>query len=158
MSLTASILIILSAITHVGWNLVSKKIQPTIAFYLVANIVGVFCVSPVFIYYWSEMNQVLNIIWVQVLFSGLFLSGYIAALAFAYSAGDLSIAYPLTRSLPIIFVTLITMIFSLGQSLSWWFILGALFIFFGCFMLPMKIFRNFKSATFEGSLYLIGSI
>jgi len=41
MTATATILLIISAFTHAGWNFISKKEHPTQAFYLVANTIGV---------------------------------------------------------------------------------------------------------------------
>ncbi len=155
MTLVASMLLILSAITHAGWNFISKKTRPTIAFFLVTNIVGVICVIPVFIIFYLETNQILQMIWIQVLLSGFFLSVYMAALAIAYSAGDLSIVYPLTRSIPIIIVTLAAIIFDIGQSLTWLFILGAGFIFIGCFILPMKNFSDFKIRNYLNTYCLM---
>jgi hypothetical protein len=41
MSVTAAVLLLISAITHAGWNYISKKEHPTAAFFLVANTIGV---------------------------------------------------------------------------------------------------------------------
>jgi hypothetical protein len=51
MTVTATILLIISAFTHAGWNFISKKEHPTQSFYLVANTIGVICVLPFLIYY-----------------------------------------------------------------------------------------------------------
>ena len=47
MSITATILLLISAFTHAGWNYISKKEHPSQAFFLVSNTIGVICVFPI---------------------------------------------------------------------------------------------------------------
>ena len=140
MTTIAAILLILSAFTHAGWNFISKREHPTQAFYLVANTIGVFFILPFLFYYRGYIPYVPSSVWVIVVLSGFFLAGYLEALAGAYRAGDISIAYPLARSLPVIFVFLMTLVLGNGQPLSAWFIAGILIIVAGCVILPWKNF------------------
>jgi len=144
MSPVAGILLILSAVTHAGWNFISKKQHPTLAFYLMANNVGVLLVLPIFFPFWDKLSLLPAFVWICLNFSGFFLAAYMAALAGAYRSGDMSIAYPLARAFPIIFVTVITMILGLGKTLSVWFIFGAALIVAGCITVPIRSHRNLQ--------------
>jgi len=144
MSVTAVVLLLIAAFTHAGWNFISKKQHPTLAFYLVANIIGVFCVLPVLLWFWNKIPLIPPCVWIFVVLSGFFLAVYMAALAGAYRTGDMSIAYPLARSLPVIFVTIITILLGKGHEVGWWLTAGIILVLTGCLMLPMKMFRDFR--------------
>ena len=144
MSPVAGILLILSAVTHAGWNFISKKQHPTLSFYLTANNVGVLLVLPILFPFWDKLSLIPAFVWICLNFSGFFLAAYMAALAGAYRSGDMSIAYPLARAFPIIFVTVITMILGLGKTLSVWFIFGAALIVAGCITVPIRSHRNLQ--------------
>ena len=148
MSVTAAILLIISAFTHAGWNFISKKEHPTEAFYLVANTIGVICVLPVLFYYASFIHLVPSSVWIIVVLSGFFLAAYLEALAGAYRAGDISIAYPLARSLPVIFVFLLTLILGKSQPPGGWFFVGIILIVSGCIFLPLEAFRDFQISNY----------
>ena len=149
MSATAAILLILSAFTHAGWNFISKKEHPTQAFYLVANTIGVFFILPLLFLYLDLLPYVPSSVWIIAVLSGLFLAGYLEALAGAYRAGDISIAYPLARSLPVIFVFLLSIVLGSGQSLNIWFVVGILIIVAGCIILPWKNFGDVNPSDYK---------
>ena len=149
MTTIAAILLILSAFTHAGWNFISKKEHPTQAFYLVANTIGVFFVLPFLFYYRIFIPYVPSSVWVIAVLSGFFLAGYLEALAGAYRAGDISIAYPLARSLPVIFVFLLTVVLGSGQPLTPWFVAGMIIIVAGCIILPWKSFGDFNWGDYK---------
>ena len=119
MSITATILLLISAFTHAGWNFISKKEHPSQAFFLVSNTIGVICVLPLLIYFRSHIPLVPTSVWLFVVMSGLFLAAYLATLAGAYRSGDISIAYPLARSLSVIFVLIATFILGKEHQLNW---------------------------------------
>jgi drug/metabolite transporter (DMT)-like permease len=144
MSLIAVVILLIAAFTHAGWNFISKKQHPTLAFYLVANTIGVFCVLPILPWFWNKIPLIPPCVWIFVIMSGFFLAVYMAALAGAYRAGDMSIAYPLARSLPVIFVTVITILLGKGHEVGWWLRSGIILVVIGCLMLPMKMFRDFR--------------
>jgi drug/metabolite transporter (DMT)-like permease len=143
MTTIATVLLIISAFTHAGWNFISKKQHPTQAFYLVANVIGVICILPILFYYASFLHFVPASVWLIVVMSGFFLASYMGMLAGAYSAGDISIAYPLTRSLPVILVFLLTLILNTGQPTGGWFFIGIILVVSGCIILPLKAFDDF---------------
>jgi len=143
MSLTSILLLLLAAVTHAGWNFISKKEQPTLAFYLVANSIGVGLVLPFLFIFRAKMILIPPIIWVFAGMSGFFLASYLAALAGAYRAGDISIAYPLARSLPVIFILMVTLILGQGEGLGWMLLGGIFFVVVGCLILPMRRLQEF---------------
>jgi len=148
MTTIAAILLIFSAFTHAGWNFISKKEHPTQAFYLVANTIGVFCVLPFLFYYASFIHLVPSSVWIIVGVSGFFLAAYLEALAGAYRAGDISIAYPLARSLPVIFVFFLTVILGKGQPPGGWFVVGIILIVCGCIVIPLATFTDFHVSRY----------
>ena len=144
MTVIAAILLIISAFTHAGWNFISKKEHPTQSFYLVANTIGVFCILPFLFYYRGFIPFISSSVWAIVVLSGFSLAAYLEALAGAYRAGDISIAYPLARSLPVIMVFLLTLFLGKGQPLSAWFIIGIIIVVAGCIILPFQSFLDFQ--------------
>jgi len=149
MTITATLLLIVSAFTHAGWNLVSKKKHPTQAFYLVANTLGVICVSPILGLYWNRIPLLPVAVWLFIVLSGFFLAAYLATLAGAYRAGDISIAYPLVRSLPVIFVYIAALLAGKGHQVSWLLTVGIILIAAGCMVLPMKSFGEFQPRAYQ---------
>jgi drug/metabolite transporter (DMT)-like permease len=148
MTTIATLLLIISAFTHAGWNFISKKEHPTQAFYLVANTMGVICILPILFYHASLLSFVPLSVWIIVILSGFFLASYLKALAGAYRAGDISIAYPLARSLPVVFVFLITLAMGKSQPPGGWFWVGMILIVAGCITLPLKAFGDFQFSNY----------
>jgi drug/metabolite transporter (DMT)-like permease len=149
MSVTAAILLLISAFTHAGWNFISKKEHPTLAFYLVANTIGVICILPILLLYWNRVPMITGAVWLFMVISGFFLAAYLATLAGAYRAGDISIAYPLIRSLPVIFVFIATLILGKGHQVSGLLIAGIILIAAGCMILPMKSIGDFQLKSYQ---------
>jgi drug/metabolite transporter (DMT)-like permease len=149
MTVTATILLIISAFTHAGWNLISKKEYPTQAFYLIANTIGVIGILPILFFYRDLIHFIPASIWIFIVISGFFLAAYLATLAGAYRAGDISIAYPLIRSLPVIFVFIATLILGKGHEVSWLLIAGIILIAAGCMVLPMQSFGEFQLKAYQ---------
>jgi drug/metabolite transporter (DMT)-like permease len=149
MTITATILLIISAFTHAGWNLISKKEHPTQAFYLLANTIGVICILPLLFVYLDLIYLVPSSVWIFMLISGFFLAVYLATLAGAYRAGDISTAYPLIRSLPVIFVFIATLVLGKGHEVSGLLIAGLILIAAGCIVLPLKSFGDFQIKAYQ---------
>jgi drug/metabolite transporter (DMT)-like permease len=152
MSLTAIILLTVSAITHAGWNLLSKKQKPSAAFFLATTLVGVLLYSPFLVLYAHTLAQFPPSVWWLIGGTGCAMAVYFWALANAYQSGDISIAYPLARSSPIIIVIVVTLILGRADQVSLQCILGIGLVVGGCFLIPMRRFsdirlRNYLNAT-----------
>ena len=158
MTLTAAILLIISAVTHAGWNYISKKEHPTAAFYFVANTIGVICVLPILLFYRSHILLIPGAVWIFIALSGFFLAAYMAVLAGAYRVGDISVAYPLARSLPVIFVFLITLFFSKTEPLGVWTVIGIILVVIGCMVLPLKSLREFQISNYKNLCCLLAAL
>jgi len=84
------------------------------------------------------------LIWVLLLITGMFQALYYVSLAGAYQSGDMSLAYPLARSSPVIVIMIVTFILGQGEMLSKYCVIGILLVVAGCFMLPMTHFSDFR--------------
>lgn len=159
MSLTAILLIIGSAFIHASWNLLCKKTNSTASFFFLANFVSFIVLIP---FVFSSLRQVPFIplkIWIFLLATGFFMALYYISLAKAYKFGDISIAYPVARTLPVLIVAIVIYILSGGvQSLSHKSAFGALLIVGGCFMLPMEHFRDFQFKNYINTSCLFALI
>jgi len=147
MSLIAAVLLTISAFTHAGWNFLGKKSNPSIAFFLVANTAGVLFLLPVIPYYWGRIAFVPLRVWAYLIVAGLFLTVYMGALAESYKNIDMSIAYPLIRSIPVIVVMCITIFMGRHREVNICFFPGILLAVAGCLLLPQKKLQNILSIT-----------
>lgn len=144
MTVTAAVLVIISAIMHASWNLFSKSLSPTIGFFQLATLGTVFWFSPIF---FMTANLIIKMplgLWGILFIAGLFQAIYYTGLAGAYARGELSIAYPLARSLSLLFVTALAFAVGRGSDLSLLAILGIMAIVTGALILPMNSISDFK--------------
>ena len=151
MSVIATILLLISAFTHAGWNLISKKEHPTHAFFLVANTIGAISIFPILLFFRKQVPLIPTTVWLFVVMSGFFLAAYMATLAGAYRNGDISIVYPIVRSLPVIFVLIATLVLGKGHEISWLLLLGIILVATGCMVLPMKSFGDFRFRNYQNT-------
>ena len=128
MSHIAIILILASAFIHAGWNFIAKRILPTTGFFLAANIFGAWIFFPWVIVYPGIIHDIPGRIWIYLLATGLFQALYLISLAAAYRHGDLSISYPISRSLPVILVPMVTVMLGRGEMLGVLFLAGAILV------------------------------
>ena len=129
---------------HAGWNLISKQGHPTLAFFWTANNFGVLLVLAAAAACMGQVTRVPVTVWLYALCSGFFLSLYMIGLAGAYRTGDMSVAYPLIRALPVLFITGVTLVLGLGKPVTHRFMLGAVLVVTGCMLLPMRTGHYFK--------------
>ena len=98
MTPSATLLVLLSAAIHVGWNFLTKSSRDPAVFSLlkgttmVAIAVGGLSMLP--------LAAIPKALWVFVLVSGFLHGVYILALSKAYESGDISYVYPIARSAP----------------------------------------------------------
>ena len=143
MTLTAIILILISAFTHVGWNLLCKREHPSSAFFLLVNTFGTLCLIPALILFGSAIPTFPTSVWLLLIATGIFQTIYILGLANAYQRGDLSILYPIARSSPVIVVIIVTLFFDRADQISTQCIWGIALVVIGMFILPMKHLSDF---------------
>lgn len=144
MTTAAILLLALSALLHAAWNFVSKQNRPSAAFFLVANAFGCLVFVPAAVLYGRQYVLFSAHVWWLVVLTGSFLALYFVSLAGAYRAGDLSLVYPLARSSPAIVVVIVTVGLGQGDQIGLYCMLGILLVVAGCFLVPMKTFRDFR--------------
>lgn len=138
MTLTAVILIVISAGTHVGWNLIGKREHPSAAFLLLANTLGFVWLTPALFLFRRALPHFPAAVWAWLIATGLCQAFYYAALAGAYRAGDMSVAYPLARSAPVVLVTAFNLLLGHAVQISALALVGILLIVLGGLLLPLR--------------------
>jgi drug/metabolite transporter (DMT)-like permease len=141
MTATAILLITLSVIAHAGWNLSSKR-QPSVAFFLIASATSVLALTPLLWYNRTLWAWTPPAVWGLVGITGLFQAIYYSGVAGAYRHGDMSLAYPMLRALPVLLVTAISFALGRGHQISPLGLVGIITVAVGCMLLPLKSFRS----------------
>lgn len=144
MSPIAIALVVTSTFTHAFWNLIGKRRSPTAAFFLLASLVMILALAPLIIYHRRALPLVPNSVWVLLAATGASQALYYAALAGAYRYGQLSVAYPLARSLPAMLVAVVTALLGLGEPLNLTGIIGITLVVMGCLCIPLGSFRQIR--------------
>ena len=141
-------LILGSAILHAGWNYLGKTRTPTASFFTLANLAGFVLLSPLLLRHADKVCAWPEQMWWWLLATGFCQAVYCTALAGAYRSGDMSVAYPLARSSPILVVMATTLLLGRGDQLSLWCAGGAVFIVAGCFLIPMHRFTDLRLTNY----------
>ncbi len=144
MTLTVVVLCLLAAATHAGWNLIGKRTHPSTAFFAVALAIGACLLGPVVAWQWHIVAGIPAKVWLLLVATGFCEAIYVCCLAGAYAHGDMSVAYPLARALPIVGVTALTHVFSRGDPVSSYYLVGAAMVVGGCVILPKRRFSEFR--------------
>src|SRR5690349_12720951 len=107
----AILLLVVAAIIHSAWNLLSKQSQDKQAFFWLALVAA----SVIFLLpFWWLSTPVPAAGWPPVLLSSGLEALYFTLLGGAYQRGDLSLVYPLARGSALLFVTGFAFVF-LGE-------------------------------------------
>jgi drug/metabolite transporter (DMT)-like permease len=154
MSLTAIVLLSLSAFLHASWNFLSKRFAASSAFFTVALLAVALCTSPALFYYRSALIKVSATFWLFVVATGFLEMIYVLGLSRAYKAGDMSLAYPLIRALPILLVAFMSVSLGRAEALSGVGILGMTFVTVGCLMLPLQTFAQWHPKIYASRVML----
>lgn len=149
MSFTAVVLVCASAFIHAGWNLAGKRRHPSAAFFLAASLSGAALLSPaLFMDGGAALRGVPARVWLLLAVTGAFMAMYYIALAGAYRAGDMSLAYPLARSSPAVLVTVVAAVVGRGHEITTQCLVGIGAVAIGCFLLPMRRFTEVRLSKY----------
>ncbi len=148
MSITAIVLLLFSASLHASWNFISKRQAASVAFFVVSTLAAGIIFFPSVILYWNDLKNVPALFWVFVMVTGFFEMIYFLGLSKAYSLGDMSLAYPLIRALPILLVACISMALGRGDALSTLGLLGMFLVTLGCLILPLQSFTAWQPQNY----------
>lgn len=138
MSAISISLVLLSSVIHAGWNLLSKKDNSSISYFFVGNIAAGIIFSPILFFYYDKLSLIPNVVWMLLILTGFFEAIYYSTLAYGYRSGEMSLVYPIARALPIVIVTIFTIMIGQRADISALYFLGCLFIVVGLFILPLE--------------------
>ncbi|NLZ62860.1 MAG: hypothetical protein GX902_03530 [Lentisphaerae bacterium] len=149
MTLTAFFLILVSAFLHAGWNFISKKSVPSLAFYsLSCGTAALLWLLP-FLASDFSCARMSGRFWLLTGTSIFFEILYVAGLAYSYRLSDISLVYPLARALPLLLTAAVTAVFNLGsRQMGPQELLGMGIVFCGCLMMPLQRFRDFRLSSY----------
>lgn len=137
MSLSAILLVLLSAVCHSAWNLLAKTSGGPIAFMRQALRFSALCYAPLFLVFLDRIDYSPTYL-ACFLTSGLAVGLFLFCLSKAYQYGQVSVAYPIARSFPILVVTWVLFLWGVTPSAVG--LAGILLVVAGCFVLPMGRF------------------
>ena len=157
MTFTAFLLIISSAALHASWNLLAKKSKATLPFYAtvstVATLIWVHC------QFWTpiKLSELPPLFWLMACGSVAGDTLYALGLVRCYRSMEMSSAYPMMRSLPLLFIFVITSVLGLGKSPTAVAAAGMGIVFIGCMMIPLAKFSDFKLSRYfdKNMIYLL---
>jgi len=159
MSPTAIVLLLSAAGFHAGWNLLGKQRNPSPSTFLLAHTAGMLLLAvPVLPLYGLLLRQIPGDVWWLLVVTGAFQALYYAALASAYAAGDLSVAYPLARATPALLITGASILLGRGKHIGWACIAGVILIVAGCFLLPMRRFGELRLRNYWNRCCLLAAL
>ena len=152
-------LIICSAILHSTWNMVLKRNKASLASYIMMYSQDLIIWGHLLFWTPVDIRHLPYLFFLLVFLSVCSDLTYGYCLMAAYKRMDMSISYPMMRSLPIIFTMCITSALHLGQPLSWTAVLGMLVAFTGCLLMPLKEFSEFSIGRYlNRNIFLISMV
>ncbi len=138
MSVTAIGLVLVSAFVHAGWNLLGKRDGASTAYFFVACAAGAAVIAPMLLVWSASVVRMPAVVWLYLIPAGLFQGLYFVGLAGAYRTGDLSVAYPVARALPVLMVPLVTVLIGTGESPSALALGGMVTVAVGLLVIPQQ--------------------
>ncbi len=131
---TSLVLVLISALIHPLWNMLLKRSEDKVVFYL--NIHLIFTVLFSFFLFIYPVTGINSTGWILIGLSALTHFFYQVFLCRTYECGDMSLTYPVARSSPI-FVLIIGLVI-LKEIPSPTAIVGIIIVVFGVYLMNMK--------------------
>src|SRR5574338_907101 len=117
MTLTAALLVVLSAATHAYWNFLLKRSGGTQLFVGLSKVGEVVMFAPLFLLLVApKVSQFDGLLWLATVGAAFVLVNYVC-LAWAYKHGDLSFVYPWARGSILLFLPFLAFV-TLGERVS----------------------------------------
>jgi drug/metabolite transporter (DMT)-like permease len=144
----AILLVLTSAVLHVAWNAAGKRQQPSAAFFLIALSTALIAMLPLLCANATLLPTIPSRVFIMILGAGLFQALYYVMLAAAYRTGDMSLVYPLTRSLTVLLIAIVAAITRLSLPTSLCYLTGVALISVGSVVLPVRNTRDLHIGHF----------
>ena len=138
MTLLAFLLILLSVFLHVTWNLLSKKVAPSLSFYVLMSYTAAAIWLSFFLASDLHLAQLPPRFYAMLAGSICGEVCYMIGLAHAYRKGDISLVYPVVRALPVIVIPPLTLCLGMGKPISALALGGMALITVGCLLMPLR--------------------
>ncbi|MFT5706788.1 MAG: putative membrane protein [Oceanospirillaceae bacterium] len=133
---------------HALWNSIGKRSATSIAFYAWATMAGTILFSPLMINNWDKIINLPARFWGLLVISGGFQTLYFTGLAKAYKSAELSLVYPLARSLPVLIVP-VFVLFAYGETgLSSENFMAMGLIVLGALVIPLRRWQDWHIKTY----------
>jgi len=140
-------LVLLSALLHATWNFLNKGSDDRWAFFLGQGIGTFVLYAPAFLWYWPTIH-IDRLGWVWIAASAVTHAGYAVFLLKSYDAGDLSVAYPLSRTAPMLVA--VWDMFTVRGQLTGGGVVGTLLAGAGALILQLPALRSRGSRAVLG--------
>ena len=148
MTFAAFMLIFLSAGMHASWNMIAKRSHMNLAFYSMLDVVAVLTGAWIWFRLPLNISDLTLAFYIAVAGSAFGEGIYCLGLIMAYRTMDMSAAYPMMRSLPLLFTALFTALCGFGKPLSLLAIIGMATVFAGCVVMPLNRFSDFRLSNY----------
>ena len=144
----AFFLILASAGLHATWNMIAKKEGASLAFYALLGTIGAFWSSGV--RFFSPLHFLSQPPAFHAWLAGMIAAEllYATGLRLAYRTLDMSTAYPMMRSIPLLLLAAITAVFGFGKPLGPLALAGMAMVFAGCLVIPLRSFADFRLSRY----------
>jgi drug/metabolite transporter (DMT)-like permease len=129
-------------VLHVGWNLRSRQERASAAYFALSLLFSMLALSPGLWIGRSFLPALIDAAWPSLVGTAVFSTLYNASLAAAYRNADLSLVYPLARSLAPVWIALFGLVAGRGAQIGWGIGLGVPIIVLGCIVLPFETFAR----------------
>lgn len=154
MTTLAALLILGSVSLHLSWNAISKQADPTPAFFLIASAVSSLALSPALFWYRDVAGEAFHLVLPLLATVAVFSATYNILLARAYRSADLSLIYPLARSLGPAGVLLVSFALGRGGEISVGCALGIVAIIAGSIFLPLDSIASLRLSNYRTPAFL----
>jgi len=144
----AILIVLASATVHAGWNLLGKRARPAPAYFALASLTGAVLLSPLLLLWRDTLPLIPGSVWLSLLVTGAFQAVYMTGLAAAYRTGDLSLAYPVARALPVLLVPLVTGVLRIGEPISPLGGVGMVIVVIGLLLVVHRSIATIRLASF----------
>jgi len=122
---------------HAGWNLACKAKTPSAAFFTLSTSSSVLLMTPLYLHFAPHLKNIPGPVWGILAVTGFFQTLYYVSLGNAYRLSEMSLAYPMIRSLPVLMVPMVCGMVGYGRPVSGVSLAGMVIIALGCMALPL---------------------